>query len=388
MSLLDYCTTERQRQIVELHEQGLGYSKIAQELNLTSRWMARDCIRLIKGKAAMQGYSPEHDMIRPVPEGYHVQGVSTYYDEDGRPRGQWVKSQADKEHILQTALSAFREGLAEELVGLHTPVKPPLYNLNSNRIACHLIGDHHLNMFAWPPETGGDSWNLEKAQETLIKAVDKLVAATRDADVAALINLGDFLHANTSAKTTGKGTPVDVDGSLGQAIRAAGNLFKVLVHRLLENHNEVWLINVRGNHDPDAALWLNEMMNLYYENEPRVKVFDNFNKWMSFTWGKNLVVMHHGDKMPPDKLYQAVTRDYAEEWGQTKHRFCWHGHIHHKQTVKELGGLTVESWGVLCPQDSYHSAHGYGASRSMSCVVLDKETGEHSRFRVGVDEVI
>ena len=32
-------------------------------------------------------------------------------------------------------------------------------------------------------------------------------------------------------------------------------------------------MNVRGNHDPDAALWLNEVMRLYFEDDPRVHVF-------------------------------------------------------------------------------------------------------------------
>lgn len=387
MSLLEFCTTEHQKRIIELYEQGLGYTAIAKELGLATRWNARDTIRTVKGRAATQGYSPAHDMTRPVPDGYHVQGISTYYNEDGKPVGQWVKSQADKEHVLQTALTAFREGLTEDLVGIHTPVEPPSQAKNKGRLACHLIGDHHLNMYAWAPETGGDDWNIEKAQTALISAVDKLVQATSDADVAALINLGDFMHANTSANTTAKGTPVDVSATMGKTIRVAGNLFQVLVNRLLENHNEVWLINVRGNHDPDAALWLNEMMNLYYQDEPRVKVFDNFNKWIHFTWGSNLVVLHHGDKMSPQKLYEAVTRDYAPEWGQTKHRFAWHGHIHHKR-AEERGGLLIEAWSVLCPQDFWHAASGYGAARSMTCVVLDKETGEHSRFKVGVDEVI
>jgi hypothetical protein len=128
------------------------------------------------------------------------------------------------------------------------------------------------------------------------------------------------------------------------------------------------------------------MMRLYFHNEPRVKVFDNFSKWIHFEWGKTLVVMHHGDRVKTQALYEAVTRDYAEEWGRTKHRYLYHGHIHHR-TVTELGGLHLESFGVLCPPDSFHSASGYGSARSMSCVILDKNYGEHSRFKVGIDSL-
>jgi len=385
MSLLDYCTTERQRKVITLHEEGLGYQRIADQLG-TTKWSVRDTLKNLKSKAAIQGHSPDHDMVHTVPDGFNVKGVSTYYNDEGKPVGQWVKSASDKERQLEIALEAFKAGLLDEIDGLHKPVKAPEATKNEDRLSAYLIGDHHLNALCWSPETGGDDWDTNIAKDVLIKAVDKLVSAAGDAEVGALINLGDFLHANSGDNKTAKGTPVDVDGRLGRVIRVVGNLFKVLITRMLETHKEVWLINVRGNHDPDASLWLNEMMRLYFASEPRVKVFDNFSKWIHFEWGKTLVVMHHGDRVKTQALYEAVTRDYAEEWGRSKYRYLYHGHIHHR-TVTELGGLHLESFGVLCPPDAYHSASGYGSARSMSCVILDKNYGEHSRFKVGIDEV-
>jgi predicted phosphodiesterase len=386
MSLLDYCTTERQREVITLHEEGLGYQRIADRLGTITKWGVRDILKNVKGKAARQGYSPRHDMHHTVPDGFVLRGVSTLYNDEGKPVSQWVKSASDKERQLEIALEAFKAGLLDEIDGLHKPVKSPEATKNEDRLSAYLIGDHHLNALCWSPETGGDDWDTNIAQDVLIKAVDKLVSAAGDAEVGALINLGDFLHANSGDNKTAKGTPVDVDGRLGRVIRVVGNLFKVLITRMLETHKEVWLINVRGNHDPDASLWLNEMMRLYFASEPRVKVFDNFSKWIHFEWGKTLVVMHHGDRVKTQALYEAVTRDYAEEWGRSKYRYLYHGHIHHR-TVTELGGLHLESFGVLCPPDAFHSASGYGSARSMSCVILDKNYGEHSRFKVGIDEV-
>jgi len=385
MSLLDYCTTERQHQVITLHLEGLGYQKIGEKLGI-AKWGARDIVKNIKRKAALAGHSPEHDMVHTVPDGFVLRGVSTLYNDEGKPVSQWVKSASDKERQLEIALEAFKAGLLDEIDGLHRPVKAPEATKNEDRLSAYLLGDHHVNSLCWSPETGGDDWDTNIAQDVLIKAVDKLVSAAGDAEVGALINLGDFLHANSGDNKTAKGTPVDVDGRLGRVIRVVGNLFKVLITRMLETHKEVWLINVRGNHDPDASLWLNEMMRLYFHNEPRVKVFDNFSKWIHFEWGQTLVVMHHGDRVKTQALYEAVTRDYPEEWGRSKYRYLYHGHIHHR-TVTEMGGLHLESFGVLCPPDAYHSASGYGSARSMSCVILDKNYGEHSRFKVGIDEV-
>jgi hypothetical protein len=74
----------------------------------------------------------------------------------------------------------------------------------------------------------------------------------------------------------------------------------------------------------------------------------------------------------------------AKEWGESKHRFAWTGHIHHKQ-AHEIGGLHHESWNVLAPPDAWHAASGYGSSRSMTAVLLHKVFGEHSRFKVGAE---
>jgi hypothetical protein len=41
---------------------------------------ASDAYIAVKKKAALQGYAPDHDFTRPVPEGYVAKGVSTYYN--------------------------------------------------------------------------------------------------------------------------------------------------------------------------------------------------------------------------------------------------------------------------------------------------------------------
>lgn len=385
MSLLDFCNTDKQRAVIELVEQGISQRDIAKRLGL-GRGTVVGHIEAVKKSAARRGYSPNHDYRHPVPEGYVVKGVSTYYNEDGRPTGQWVKSLSDKEHALQAALDHFKLGLKDEMQGLAKPVKKNKAKKLEDRMAVTIIGDHHLGMMAWGEETGAEDWDLDDSQSTLIKGVDKLVSSTGDCAVGVLLNVGDLIHANSLKNETAAGTALDVSNRQGKTIRAAGNLFKIVITRMLQQYDEVWIINARGNHDPDASLWLNEMLRMYYEKEKRVKVFDNFNKFIYFEWGNNFVVTHHGDKIRTRQLYEAITRDYAEQWGRSKYRFAWTGHIHHKQS-EEMGGLTWESWSVLPPVDSWHAASGYGSQRSISCVVLDKKYGEHSRFKVGIESL-
>ena len=383
-TLLEFCETDRQREIIELRQKGLSVRQISEIVGIAGRNVQSACSR-VKVAAAKQGYSPEHDMIHQVPNGFTVKGVSTYYNDQGVPTGQWVKSQSDAQALFEEALEAFKEGLVEDVKGMAKPVEKPTDLKDDNLLACYVLGDHHLGMRAWPEETGGDAYDLEISCKLLFNAIDTLTNASSHSGTGCLINLGDFFHANDlKNQTPGSGHGLDVDGRAGMIIRAAGQLYKRLITRMLESHNEVWIINVRGNHDPDAALWLNEMVKLYYENEPRVKVFDNYNKFINFTWGDNLVVMHHGDKINVQRIYETITRVLAKEWGESKHRFAWTGHIHHKQ-AHEIGGLHHESWNVLAPPDAWHAASGYGSSRSMTAVLLHKVFGEHSRFKVGAE---
>jgi hypothetical protein len=52
----------------------------------------------VLAKATRQGYSPDHDMIHPLPDGYRLKGTSTLYDmQTGEAKIQWVKSDADRD---------------------------------------------------------------------------------------------------------------------------------------------------------------------------------------------------------------------------------------------------------------------------------------------------
>jgi len=101
--LYKYCTP-RQKQIleaIELHG-GAKAASIAMGINVGG---ASDAYIAVKKKAALQGYAPDNDFTRPVPDGYVAKGVSTYYNAEGKPSGQWVK--ASMSH--QALVDAIRE---------------------------------------------------------------------------------------------------------------------------------------------------------------------------------------------------------------------------------------------------------------------------------------
>lgn len=381
--LLEYATS-RQAEFLEAYwANGNSFAGAAKALGLNESTV-RKGIKRVKAKAASSGYAPEANMTNTVADGFTTKRVSTLYDEDGNKKIQWVISEKERENLAEL-LDDFKDGLKDELQGLHTPIEPP-QNRNMDMMACYMIGDQHYGMYAWGNETWGEDWDTEIADQVLMNGFDKLCSRADDAYYGMLVNVGDFLHANDSKSETGAGTSVDTDGRIGRTARMAGQLFRHIIDRMLQVHEEVIIINARGNHDPDASLWLNEIVRAYYLDDPRVNVLDNYSKFVWYQWGKNLIVTHHGDRLKPQRAYESITLNLAKEWGNTKHRFFWTGHIHHKQ-AQEIGGMLCESFNVLAPPDAWHAGSGYGSSRSMTCIMLHREHGVDCRFMANIDEL-
>jgi hypothetical protein len=96
-----------------------------------------------------------------------------------------------------------------------------------------------------------------------------------------------------------------------------------------------------------------------------------------------MVVLHHGDKAPAQRLVNFAAAEWPEIWGRTKYRMSLSGHIHH-ETVKEIGGMRCESVGTIIPRDAHAYSHGYTANRSLVSITLDHQHGEINRARVNL----
>jgi len=382
---LDFCNTENQTEIIKMRLSGMSNVAIGAELGRDPKRIS-EIVQKVHRRAAASGIAPDQNLNREVAPGFTTKRVSTAYNMDNEIVLQWHIQEPEKVK-LEELIAQFVEGFKDEVTGIHTPIDPPR-STDDDLMVSYLIGDHHLGMLAHHSETMGDDYDVKISQNLLENAIDRLVGSAPSGEVGVLVNLGDFMHINDSTSSTPNSKNLlDSDGRYSKTIRAASNVIKRTVLRMLEKHNQVWLVNVRGNHDPDAALWLNEVMRLYFEDDPRVKVFDNASKFIWWQWGKNLVVTHHGDRIKMSNLHGSIVSNLRQEWGESDHTFVWTGHIHHKNQ-EEYGGALFESWNILAPADAWHSGSGYSSSRSMTCVILHKSFGEQGRLKANIQELI
>jgi len=339
-------------------------------------------LRTHKARMARQGWSPEHDMTKTVPDGFHLKGTSTLYDKDGKAKLQWVKTSIDHERQRELFIAAAK-AMATELPQV-SRVAEPLATM-SNLMAVYPIGDAHIGMRAWGEETQGSDWDMTEAVRVQCGAMAALVDLAPPAEQAVIINLGDWFHADNMEGTTSRsGHSMDLDGRYAKMIDVGIRVMRQCITSALEKHKTVRVINVVGNHDDTGALWMSVALRHAYENEPRVQIDKSPAAFHYVEFGKVLIGTHHGHTCKAERLPGVMAADQAKAWGRTEHRYWYLGHVHH-QSVKEYAGVSVESFNTLTAKDAYAAFGGYRSRQNMKCIVMHQEFGEVARHTVSAE---
>lgn len=382
MSLERYAETAKQVELLKLRDEGYTVAEVAEQLGMSERNAFR-MLQRIKQKAAQMGYSPDHDMNKPVPDGFVVSGVSTYYNDEGKPTGQWVKSRLTADDRLKALQEAIADSVAE-YKGLGKPTKQLKQKQDgSNYMVAIPIGDPHIGMYAWSEEAGED-FDTDIARNDLLNASRNLFNASPDADRCLIANLGDFFHSdNQSNRTARSGAALDVDTRWARVLKLGCMVMVDMIHLALKKYPEVEVINAIGNHDDHSAVMLSAFLSAYFSDEPRVTVQPTTAKFHYVKFGKCLIGVTHGDTIKHNDLGELMATDKAEDWGSTEHRMWFVGHIHHSRKT-ELRGCTVESFRTLAAKDAWHAAKGYRSGRDMNAIVLHKDYGEVARYRCDI----
>lgn len=366
--------TDRQREYIDAILTYGGVQAAGRALGVSPSTISK-AIKATRIKAALQGYSPEHDMDKPAPEMFFVKGVSTYYDKEGQKKGQWVKTSVDQDARF-AALKEAILGLASE-VPPAAAVKAPSLS-DKDLLTVYPQGDPHTGLYAWEEETGA-KFDLDEYERINTQAIDRLVQSAPSAHTALFIDLGDSTHADNNKKVTpGSGHILDVQGRHAEAIRLNLRVKRHQVCRLLEKHEKVVYRINPGNHDPETALVLAMLLEAYYAYEPRISVVTSPQHYWYHQHGEMLIGTCHGDGAKGKDLPLIMAADVPKMWGDSIYR-VWHvGHVHHRDQ-KEYPGCDVEYHNTFAASDAWHRAKGYRSQRRMQAVTYHVNDGEIER---------
>lgn len=372
--------TPRQIEFLDAIEKHGSERKAASKLGL-SRGTVGNAIASLKRRAARSGYSPDHDMQHVVPDGFMVKGVSTYYGDDGKPRGQWVKSAVDNDRqaaIMQEAFAA----MAQELPRVD-PVAAPA-DTKADLCNVYTLTDCHLGALAWHKEGGAD-WDVKIAERMLVAAFEQMVNSAPAAKTGLIAQLGDFLHSDGMLPVTPtNGHILDQDGRFSKIVGAALRVLRRIVDFALERHEQVVVLMAEGNHDLASSIWLRAMFKALYENEPRVTVIESELPYYVHQHGETLVAFHHGHMKRNDALPIFFAAQFPKVWGATTKRYAHTGHRHHVEE-KEHSGMTVIQHPTIAARDAYAARGGWLSERAAVAITYHSRFGQVARTIVTPD---
>jgi hypothetical protein len=377
--LHEFATPTQQQYLGAIYEHG-SYRAAARALGVGES-AVREAINRLKAAAARSGYAPDHDMVRTVPDGFVVKGVSTYYDKDGKPTGQWVKSSIDAERQAEIVRAAY-DAMAQELPRLKPIAAPKATNAKLANL--YTLTDSHVGMLAWHRENlspNGD-WDLQIAERVLTGCFEHMVGSSPAARVGIIAQLGDFLHSDgLEAKTPTSGHILDQDGRFPKVVQAALRILRRIVDFALSKHERVVVLLAEGNHDLASSVWLRAMFKALYENEPRVEVIDSELPYYVYQHGKTMLAWHHGHLKKNDQLPLLFAAQYPKVWGNTEKRYAHVGHRHHVEE-KEHSGMTVIQHSTLASRDAYAARGGWMSERQCTAITYHADYGQVCRATV------
>ena len=369
--LKQYAETETQLETIEACIRAGSNQKAAKALGKCRRTVDKT-IKLLKDKAAKQGWSPDHDMTKTVPDGYHIKGTSTLYDDEGKPKLQWVKSSINRERqaeLMQEAIQALCEDLPKE-----APRKTPDHPAEE-LLSKYVITDYHIGMMAWHEETGAD-WDLKLAEELLTKWFKQAIELAPNSKYAIFAQLGDFLHWDgIEAVTPTSKHILDADTRFQKLVRVSVRVLRRVINLMLQKHERVHVICAEGNHDIASSIWLRECLSVMYEKEPRLTVDKNPDPYYCYEFGKNCFFFHHGHKKKMAQIDSAFVAKFREEYGRTSYHYADLGHLHHEK-VLESNLMVLEQHRTLAAPDSHASRGGWMSGRHSKVTTYHRDFGK------------
>ena len=373
--------TERQKEIIDAFIEHGSQRKAAKALNVCAGTI-QGALTSVKKRAALHGYSPEHNMLRIVPEPFIVKGHSTLYDADGKPKLQWVKTSLDQQKLQEMA-QAILVGMKDEIPKVK-PCNPPTDSISNQILNCYVITDYHFGMLSWKEETGAD-WDLKIGEETIIKWFSQAIQQSPNANQAIFAQLSDFLHFDgMDAVTPASKHLLDVDTRFAKVVRSAIRILRTVIDMLLQKHQQVHIIMADANHDPVSQIWLREWFSAMYENEPRITVDTSPSPYNAYEFGKTALFFHHGHKRKVANVSEVFASQFREMFGRTKYAYAHMGHLH-SIDVKENNLMIVEQHRTLAAPDAYSARGGWLSGRDAKVITYSRNYGEVSRVTINSD---
>lgn len=227
----------------------------------------------------------------------------------------------------------------------------------------------------------GESYNNQIAVKRVLEGVRGILSKVSSFNIDKILFIGgnDILHIDNPQRTTTSGTPQDTDGMWHSNFLIAKQLYVDVLEMLLTVADVHFTFNP-SNHDYTNGFFLSQVIETYFKNCKNITFDCGIAHRKAFQYHSNLIGTTHGDGAKQMDLPLLMAVEFAKEWAETKHRYIYTHHVHHK-TSKDYAGITVESLRSPSGTDSWHHRNGYQhAPKAVEGFLHCKENGQIARI--------
>ena len=272
-----------------------------------------------------------------------------------------------------------------DFVSEHAPTYPKVRRNAGNHLLVINPADIHIGKYSNVKETG-EAYDMDIAVNRVVEGVQGLIDKSKGFDIErVLFCIGnDVLHVDNVYNTTTKGTAQDCDGKWWEHYEVALKLYVKCVEMLREIA-PVDCVHSMSNHDYQSGFHLAHALKGWFRHSEDVTVDAGVKHRKYYTYGSNLIGLEHGDGAKMDNLPLLMANEMSKEWANTKFRYWYLHHLHHKvkykwRDAKDFIGVTVEYLRSPSAADSWHDRKGYQSLTAVEAFIHEREQGQVARL--------
>jgi len=239
--------------------------------------------------------------------------------------------------------------------------------------------DIHIGKLCSAFETG-ETYNNQIAVTRVLEGVKGILQKISSFNIDKILFIGgnDILHVDNPKNTTTAGTHQDCDGMWYDNFLIAKQLYIDILEMLLSVADVHFTFNP-SNHDYTNGFFLAQVIETYFKNCENITFDCSIAHRKAFKYYDNLIGTTHGDGAKIADLPLLMAVEFSNLWSETKHRYVYTHHVHHK-TSKDYAGITIESLRSPSGTDSWHYRNGYLSIKAVEAFLHCKRNGQIARI--------
>ena len=281
----------------------------------------------------------------------------------------------------QKSYDDVRDSIVSEMKK-HAPIYPKLEYAKHKEGHLLIIdpADIHFGKLAVAYESG-DNYNIKTARKRVLQGVSGLISKAQGFEIDQILFVigNDILHIDNPHRKTTAGTPQDTDGMWFDAFLKAKETIVSVIEMLIP----IAPVRVQydpSNHDYMSGFYFADTINSWFHKCESVTFNTSISHRKYYKYGSSLIGTTHGDGAKVGELPLLMAQESANDWSETKHRYFYIHHLHHKIKNDHIG-VTVESLRSPSGTESWHHRNGYQhAPKAIEAFIHSKDHGQIARL--------